>query len=90
MRILPNAALLAAGVLVGAALPTLSGPGRDLLKAAGLPAHLLDGTAPARTGALTPAANSGAPEAEGHDHAGQEHGATSTGPTSGGPRARGS
>jgi cobalt-zinc-cadmium efflux system membrane fusion protein len=73
MRILPNAALLAAGVLVGAALPTLSGPGRDLLKAAGLPAHLLDWTGPAPTGALTPAANTGAPEPAGHDHAGHDH-----------------
>ncbi|MCJ2012396.1 efflux RND transporter periplasmic adaptor subunit [Methylobacterium sp. J-076] len=37
MRILSNAAFLAAGLLAGAAVPALSGPVRDALIAAGLP-----------------------------------------------------
>jgi len=57
MRILLSAALVAAGVLVGAAFPAVSDLVRGLLASAGLPPTL-----------FTPAAGPGHTEGDGHDH----------------------
>ncbi|MCX4194206.1 efflux RND transporter periplasmic adaptor subunit [Methylobacterium oryzae] len=70
MRILLTAALVAAGVLVGAAVPAVSGFVRGLLTSAGLPPAVLTFAAGPGTdaSAKAPSNDGGHADGDGHDH----------------------